>query len=227
MGFVFNHFLFINVSRKQTQTIVGLEQTKATHHHFNRNTHLIHSRSSLINSCLMDCYSILCFCNPHHRKEYQWRTKESNYIEQLKQLQSTISELIQQFNSLEEYHYQEKIGWQMEKASFLEKLNELQNALHQKEVVTQQYKVYEDSFRKERQQIQELLVTLKNLEICNEAYQDEVKKLNGLIESYRDVINVMSKQQQSDVAPAEERVFIIEEEFVKMSSRPDHRVVKG
>lgn len=154
--------------------------------------------------------------------------KETNYIEQLKQLQQTVTELVQQLNSLEDFHHQEKIGWHMEKVTFLEKLNELQNALHQKEVVTQQYKVYEDSFQKERQQIQELLVTLGNLEKRNEAYQDEVRKLNKHIESYRSVINVLSRQNSS--SPNEEqpsdKIFTIEEEFVK-ASRPGQKVTKG
>lgn len=149
--------------------------------------------------------------------------KETNYIEQLKQLQQTVTELVQQLNSLEDYHHQEKCGWNAEKVTFLEKLNELQNALHQKEVVTQQYRVYEDSFQKERQQIQELLVTLRNLEKRNEAYQDEVRKLNKHIESYRCVISELSKQTNS---PTEEqpsdKIFTIEEEFVK-ASRPGQK----
>lgn len=116
----------------------------------------------------------------------------------------------------------------MEKVTFLEKLNELQNALHQKEVVTQQYKVYEDSFQKERQQIQEMLVTLRNLERRNIMYQDEVKKLNEHIQSYRNVINVLSRQQSNSENPAspDDTVFTIEEEFVK-ASRPGNSTVKG
>lgn len=148
--------------------------------------------------------------------------KETNYIQQLKELQSSISELVQQLNSLEEYHHQEQISWQIEKVSMLEKLNDLQNALHQKEVVTQQYKVYEDSFQKERQQIQELLVTLKNLEKKNVLYQDEVRKLNEHIESYRSVINVLNRQQSGGsevVTSPPVEVFTIEEEFVRASSR--------
>lgn len=153
--------------------------------------------------------------------------KETNYIAQLKQLQETITELVQQLNSLEDYHHQEKAQWQMEKVSFLEKLNELQNTLHQKEVVTQQYKVYEDSFQKERQQIQELLVTLRNLETRNEAYQDEVRKLNQHIESYRNVISVLSKQSTSpSEEPSADKIFTIEEEFVK-ASRPGQKLTKG
>lgn len=156
--------------------------------------------------------------------------KETNYIEQLKQLQQTITELVQQLNSLEDFHHQEKVGWHMEKVAFLEKLNELQNSLHQKEVVTQQYKVYEDSFQKERQQIQELLVTLSNLEKRNEAYQDEVRKLNKHIESYRSVISVLSRQNSSPNNTEEQpsdKVFTIEEEFVK-ASRPGQKVtIKG
>lgn len=152
--------------------------------------------------------------------------KETNYIEQLKQLQETVTELVQQLNSLEDYHQHEKIGWQMEKVTFLEKLNELQNALHQKEVVTQQYKVYEDSFQKERQQIQDMVVTLRNLEMRNEAYQEEVRKLNEHIKSYRDVINVLSKHTSSPSSEgsSSDKIFTIEEEFVK-ASRPGQKVV--
>lgn len=134
----------------------------------------------------MDCFYSCCF-----GEQAAWRTKEANYISQLKQSQNSLSELLQQYHSLQEYHQHEKDVWNMEKVNFLEKINELQNSLHQKEVVTQQYKVYEDNFRKERQQIQELFVTLEKLETKNESYREEVKKLNEHIATYRNVIDVL------------------------------------
>lgn len=135
----------------------------------------------------MNCVYRCCF----GRELTDWQTKEVSYIKQMKQLQNSISELLQQLTSLQEYHQHEKETWQIERLNLLQKINELQNTLYQKEVVTEQYKVYEDSFRQERQQIQELFATLQKLELKNEAYQEEVKKLNEHIASYRNVIDVL------------------------------------
>lgn len=135
----------------------------------------------------MDCIHFCCFGN----KIYDWQSKEANYIHQLKQLQTSLSETIQQFTSLQEYHQNEIILWQNEKLGFLEKINELQNELHQKEVVTQQYKVYEDNFRQERQQIQDLLASMEKMKLINTYYEMEVKKLNEHITSYRNMIELL------------------------------------
>lgn len=136
----------------------------------------------------MDCIHFCCFGD----KIYDWRSKEANYIHQIKQLQNSLNEIVQQYNSLQEYHQNEKILWQNEKLGLLEKINELQNSLHQKDVVTQQYKVYEDNFRQERQQIQQLFVTMEKMELRNDYYQREVKKLNEHIISYRNMIELLN-----------------------------------
>lgn len=145
----------------------------------------------------MDCIHFCCFGG----KIYDWQAKEANYIHQLKQAQNSLTELVQQYNSLQEYHQNEKIIWQNEKLGLLEKINELQNELHQKDVVTQQYKVYEDNFRQERQQIQQLFVTMEKMELRNDYYQREVKKLNEHIISYRNMIELLNAGRKiEDVA---------------------------
>lgn len=152
----------------------------------------------------MDCIHFCCFGN----KIYDWRSKEANYIHQMKQLQNSLTELLQQYNSLQEYHQNEKILWQNEKLRLLEKINELQNSLHQKDVVTQQYKVYEDNFRQERQQIQELFVTMEKMELKNDYYQREVKKLNEHIISYRNMIELLNAGRKEDYIHVQKNVDI-------------------
>ena len=67
----------------------------------------------------MNCFEFfMCY----DKRGREWDNKENNYITQLKRLQDSLNDLVDQQRSLHEYAINEKMSWEMKEANLNEKI---------------------------------------------------------------------------------------------------------
>ena len=151
------------------------------------------SKSSLHLQVLKMSWWLLCYAE----REQYWEERESGYIKELSKANKKVEECMANKSAVEELFHQEQLRWQMKEASYIERLNDLQNTLHKKEVVTQQYKIYEENFQQDRHQLQETQSQAEGLKLKIDEQQREIERLKMQNEEH---LRLLRLEDEVDVA---------------------------